>query len=143
METRIATRYLDVDILICLGREMGVQRLRDVGVLVSAVTRARASLWGEDVYPSLEAKGAALLQEILAGRPYNRYNRVLAWRALTVFLAMNGLRVELSGDEILRLVDDVVSGELVSVAQIADRLPTYSAGLKWADHTTREPMIPK
>ena len=121
-----ATRFLEVDDLICLGREMGVQRLRDAGVLVAAVARARASLRGEDVYPSLEAKGTALFQEILTSRPYNRYNRALAWRALTVFLAMNGRRIDLSGNEVLRLVDEVSSGDLVSVTRIAGRLPTSS-----------------
>jgi len=57
------TEYLDLDDLMEIAREAVAQdvAVRDYGLLESALARPRASVFGEDAYPDLHLKAAALL----------------------------------------------------------------------------------
>ena len=43
--------------------------MRDIGILEAAVARTRATVYGEDAYPDLDAKAAALLHSIVTATP--------------------------------------------------------------------------
>ncbi|GAA2396448.1 hypothetical protein GCM10010420_22700 [Streptomyces glaucosporus] len=56
--------------------------LRDPGLLESAVHRPPASMSGEEAYPDLFDKAAALLRSLAANRPFADGGKRTAWLSL-------------------------------------------------------------
>ena len=113
--------YLELEDLLLLVRRLGVGPVRDIGLLDSAVARPRSSAFGEDAYPSISLKAAALLHSITNNHALVDGNKRLAWLATTVFLDLNGLAPDLSDDEAFDLVWEVASTTL-DVGSIASKL---------------------
>jgi len=115
--------FLDLDDLLHVARRtLGDVEIRDVGLLESASARPRATAFGEDAYPSIHAKAAALLHSIARNRPLVDGNKRLALAATIAFFGLNGLRLTLSNNEAYELVMAVAAGELDDVEVIAGRL---------------------
>ncbi|HWH30258.1 MAG TPA: type II toxin-antitoxin system death-on-curing family toxin [Mycobacteriales bacterium] len=118
-------RYLDLDDLLHIARRtLPVVEVRDLGLIDAAAGRAQASAYGEDAYPTLELKAAALLHSIARNHPLVDGNKRLALAATLAFLGANARRLLLSNDEAYDLVMAVASGELDDVRDIAPRLRT-------------------
>ena len=115
------TEYLILEDLLHFTRDLGAGPVRDVGLLDSAVARARSSAFGEDAYPTIELKAAALLHSICRNHALVDGNKRLAWHATTVFLVLNGYAVVLDHDNALELVMRVAEGS-ADVEQIAEVL---------------------
>ncbi len=82
-----AVEYLDLDDLINLATSLLGARLtiRDIGLLGSAVARPQTTLFGEDAYPDLWTKAAALLHSIVKNHALVDGNKRLGWLACAVF----------------------------------------------------------
>jgi death-on-curing protein len=121
--------YLDVeDLLQIAGRTLGhPPEVRDLGLLESAAARPRTSVFGEDAYPDLETKAAALLHSVACNHALIDGNKRLALAATLTFLGINGRRLVLTNDEAYDLVMAVASGELTEVEAIAQRIRSGSA----------------
>ena len=117
--------YLTAEDLLALSADLGVGPVRDLGLLEAAAHRPAASLWGEDAYPSLEAKAAALLDSLVNNHPLVDGNKRLGWLATLVFLDLNGVWIEAPDDDAYDLVIDVASGHL-ELVHIADALAGWS-----------------
>ncbi|MGC8473371.1 MAG: type II toxin-antitoxin system death-on-curing family toxin [Candidatus Dormibacteria bacterium] len=113
--------YLDLEDLLGLVRALGVGRVRDVGLLDSAVARPRSSAFGEDAYPRLELKAAALLHSIARNHALVDGNKRLSWLATVVFLDLNEQAPDLDDDAAFHLVMGAAQGN-VEVEEIAARL---------------------
>lgn len=83
-------RYPDVDDLLQIAERLGTPAVRDLGLLDSAAHRPRASVFGEDAYPDLPSKTAALLSSIARNHALVDGNERLAWSAARVLCRMNG-----------------------------------------------------
>jgi death-on-curing protein len=118
--------YLDLEDLIGLVRALGVGPVSDIGLLDSAALRPRSSTFGEDAYPSLQLKAAALLHSVARNHAVVDGNKRLAWLASVVFLDLNGHAADLDDDRAFDLVMDAARGD-VSVAEIASRLKVAPA----------------
>lgn len=118
--------YLDIEDLLQLTADLGAGPARDVGLLDSAAARPRASVFGEDAYPTLELKAAALLHSICRNHALVDGNKRLAWQATVVFLDINGLRIRMTHDEAFDLVMAVAEGRL-DVPEIAAVLAGHTA----------------
>ena len=116
--------HLEVEDLLQLTRLLGVGPVRDVGLLEAACARPRASVLGDEAYPTLELKAAALLHSLVRNHALMDGNKRLAWLATVVFLDLNGHTVDLDDDEAFQLVMDAAEGDL-DVEQIAQRLVTH------------------
>lgn len=113
------------DLLRIAERTLGVPAvIRDVGLLESALARPQASVFGEDAYPTLHEKAAALLHSLARNHALVDGNKRLALAATLAFLRYNGARLVLTEDEAYDLVMSVATGELDDVADIAPRLRT-------------------
>ena len=116
--------YLDLDDLIeltilLLGEPAPI---RDIGLLGSAAARPQTTAFGEDAYPDLWTKSAALLQSILKNHALIDGNKRLGWLATAVFLELNGQSPsQLTNDVVYDLVYAVASGEF-SIDEIASQL---------------------
>ncbi|MGR7026397.1 type II toxin-antitoxin system death-on-curing family toxin [Geodermatophilus sp. URMC 62] len=113
--------YLDLEDLLLLVRVLGAGPVADVGLLDSAAGRPRAQAFGEDAYPTLPLKAAALLHSLAKNHPLVDGNKRLAWLAAVVFLDLNGHAPDLDDDAAFALVMDVSAGS-VPVEDIAERL---------------------
>jgi death-on-curing family protein len=64
--------------------------LRDRGLLESAVGRPFQSAFGEDAYPDIHQKAAALFHSLVANHPFSDGNKRTAVLSLSDFLLGNG-----------------------------------------------------
>jgi death-on-curing protein len=120
--------FLDLDDLLHVARRtLGDVEIRDVGLLESASARPRSTAFGEDAYPSIHLKAAALLHAVARNHPLVDGNKRLALAATIAFYGLNGLRLTLSNDEAYELIMAVAAGELDDVEQIAHRLESSTA----------------
>ncbi len=116
--------YLDLDDVIALAVMLLGEPapIRDVGLLGSAVARPQTTLLGEDAYPDIWTKAAALLHSIVNNHALIDGNKRLGWLATAVFLELNGIVVtSISNDEVYDFVILIASSN-VAVDDIAARL---------------------
>lgn len=115
--------HLDLDDLLHVAaRTLGEVQVRDIGLLESALARPRSAAFGEDAYPSIHGKAAALLHSLARNHALVDGNKRLAFAATIAFYGVNGLRLTLSNDEAYDLVVAVAAGRLDDVDVIATRL---------------------
>jgi death on curing protein len=111
------------ELLYVATRALGAEPdIRDVGLLESALARPQASAFGEDAYPTIDEKAAALLHSLARNHALIDGNKRLCLAATIAFHGMNGLRLTFSNDEAYDLVIAVASGECDDVAAIASVL---------------------
>jgi death-on-curing protein len=122
------TRYLTVEQALRIARAAvgGPIHVRDVGLLDAAVHRPRTSVLGQDAYPDLFAKAAALLHSLARNHPLVDGNKRLAWLATYVFLAKNDIVLDPGDDEAYELVIAVAAGRLDEVGEIAVVLASFA-----------------
>jgi death-on-curing protein len=113
--------FLDLeDLLHVARRTLGAEpEVRDYGLLESALARPRASALGQEAYPAIHEKAAALLHSLARNHGLVDGNKRLALGATIAFYGVNGMRLTLTNDEAYDLVAGVASGRLDSVAAIA------------------------
>ena len=73
--------YLDVEDLVELARLLlgNPPPIRDMGLLGSAAARPQTTVFGEDAYPDIWTKAAALLQSVVKNHPLIDGNKRLGW----------------------------------------------------------------
>jgi death-on-curing protein len=106
--------FLDLDDLITLATRLlgDPPPIRDVGLLGSAAARPQTSAFGEDAYPDIWSKAAALLQSIVKNHPLVDGNKRLGWLATAVFLSINGvLADQADNDAVYDFVMSVAAGD--------------------------------
>lgn len=121
------TRYLTVEQALRIARAAvdGPVQVRDIGLLESAVHRPRASVLGQEAYPDLTTKAAALLHSLAGNHPLVDGNKRLAWLATYVFLAKNEMELDADNDAAFDLVMSVASRSITDVEQIAAALARF------------------
>jgi death-on-curing protein len=78
----------------------GMHGVRDVGLLRSAVERARATFGGKDLYRDLFHKTAALMGSLIGNHPFLDGNKRTAISAAGLFLILNGYELNASQKEL-------------------------------------------
>ena len=99
--------FLDLDDLVDLARRLlgDPPPIRDIGLLGSAAARPQTTAFGDDAYPDLLTKAAALLQSIVNNHALVDGNKRLGWLATAVFLELNGVKASRgSNDDVYELV---------------------------------------
>lgn len=122
------TEYLDLEDLLeiahaAVGEDVVV---RDYGLLESALARPRASVFGEDAYPDLHHKAAALMHSLARNHALVDGNKRLAWTACRTLLALNGQGISAPEDDRFEFVVAVASGVLDDLGEVAERLRDWS-----------------
>jgi death-on-curing protein len=101
--------------------------VRDAGLLGSAVARPPTTIGGEDAYPTIWLKAAALLQSLVNNHALVDGNERLGWLSTAVFLELNRASVvSATNDDVYDLVMQLASTN-VTVDEIADELERMSA----------------
>ena len=121
------TDYLDLEDLLEIAREaVGSDVvIRDYGLLESALARPRASVFGQDAYPNLYLKAAAL-HSLARNHALMDGNKRLAWTACRTFLAINAQWISAPEDERFDFVIRVATGAMPDLDEMADQLRSWS-----------------
>lgn len=90
----------------------GASGIRDISLLESAIAQPRMTFAGEDLYPDLLEKSAALGFSIIMNHPFVDGNKRTGHAATEIFLILNGIEISASVDEQERIVLEVASGKL-------------------------------
>ena len=106
------TEYLSLEDLLDLVNALGTGPVRDLGLLDSACHRPQASFFGQEAYPTLAGKAAALMHSLAGNHALVDGNKRLALLATVVFLRINGQVLELTDDQAFALTMSVAAGQL-------------------------------
>jgi len=121
------TRYLDLESFVNQLQRIGF-RVRDLGLLDSALSRPRASLFGQDAYPSIYLKAAALMESIILNHPMIDGNKRSSWFGLNAFLLLNGLVIEADQVEAYEFVL-VIATKKIDIESSANWIEKHSKKL--------------
>ncbi len=111
------TRYLSLAEVLELHRSVlerwgGAGGIRDINTLESALAQPRQSFGGQDLYPDLAAKAAALCFSLVLNHPFVDGNKRIGHAAMEVFLLLNGHELRAPVDEQERLMLELAAGNL-------------------------------
>ena len=126
-------QYLtEEDVKAFYAEAIGNPVLRYPDGLASAVGRPQQSAFGEDAYPTLTLKAAALMQSLAENQPFVDGNKWIAWICGKLFLQLHGLTMHATDHEGLDLfLKRIASGMTVEeLAEWIERhLSTSAAAL--------------
>lgn len=110
-------RYLSLAETLDLHRSVierwgGASGIRDLGALESALAQPRQSFGGQDLYPDLTSKAAALCFSLVLNHPFVDGNKRIGHAAMETFLIINGSELRAPVDEQERVILDLAAGNL-------------------------------
>ncbi|MGO8966896.1 type II toxin-antitoxin system death-on-curing family toxin [Mycobacterium sp.] len=127
------TTYLRTDEILDINRNFeGPDQLRDFGLLDGAVMRPQASAFGEDAFPTIHEKAAALLHGLARSHPFINGNKRTAWTATSMFYMVNGYNLHVEAIDIISLTTDAAEGQ-IDVQDIAATLKDWAQPFPTAD----------
>jgi death-on-curing protein len=110
-------RYLTLGEVVALHRRLiaatgGASGIRDLGGLESALAQPRASFDGNDLYPGVIEKAAALGFSLVMGHPFVDGNKRTGHAAMETFLVLNGYELSAPVGEQERVMLELAAGDL-------------------------------
>lgn len=99
--------------------------VKDHGLLESAVHRPQQSIFGEDAYPTLFDKAAALLDSLVKNHCFHNGNKRTAYLVTKSFLLLNGYHFRMERKLAVEFVVDIAKG-LHPLEMTAHILKEYS-----------------
>ena len=94
----------------------GAAGLRDRGALEAALGRPQMTFGGEDLYPDVAAKAAALMHSLVMNHPFVDGNKRVGAHAGILFLIVNGVEPAFSPADLVAITLAVARGELSAEA---------------------------
>ena len=90
----------------------GTAGILNLGALESALAQPRMTFAGQDLYPSLIEKAAALGFSLIKNHPFADGNKRAGHAIMEMFLELNGYTIQATVDEQVDVVVKIASGEL-------------------------------
>ena len=90
----------------------GLHDLRDEGLLDSALSAPFSSFGGVEVYPTLAQKAVRLCFGLVKNHPFLDGNKRIGAHAMLVFLALNGVELEYTQEELSGVILSLAAGEI-------------------------------
>ncbi len=117
MNELLEIEFLTLDDVLELHEEMirvtgGKYGIKDSGLLDSALAQPQMTFGGEDFYPTLAEKAAALAFSLIQNHPFNDGNKRTGHAAMVLFLDINGYDFADSLDEQERVILAVAASEM-------------------------------
>lgn len=109
-------RYLTLnEVLVLHGQIMaqsgGAAGVFNLSALESALAQPRVTFGGDDLYPTLVEKAAALGFSFIKNHPFIDGNKRTGHAAMEVFLVLNGFEIQASVDEQEHVILQVAAGQ--------------------------------
>jgi death-on-curing protein len=127
------TQYLTPEQVLFLHSRLIVETggghgVRDLGMLLSALGRPRATFDEKELYPDLFMKVAALMDSLIRNHPFVDGNKRTAIIAAALFLRINGYRLVVENIEMVRFTLACAQSQL-SLNEIAEWFRQYSTSV--------------
>ena len=111
-------RHLSLGELIELHRRLieqsgGASGIRDLGLAESALAQPQMSFGGDELYPTLADKAAALCFSLVLNHPFVDGNKRIGHAAMETFLILNGFELHADVDDAESVILRLATGELV------------------------------
>ena len=121
--------YLSRDKVLALHRRIietsgGSMGVRDYSGLESAIAQPRMTFGGEDLYPTVVEKAAALCFSLIQNHPFVDGNKRVGHAAMEVSLIFNGYIIDATVDIQEQIILGIASGE-VSREQLVEWLTAH------------------
>jgi len=104
------TRYVEFPLALRLISYLGFH-VRDMGLLQGCLARPQTSVYGQEAYPSLALKGAALMHSVVTTHPMIDGNKRTGWTLLIAFLQINQMEIIAPVDDAVDFVLGVATGD--------------------------------
>jgi len=119
-----ALRYITVEEVerlhvLVIDRFEGSAGIRDRAPLESTVAQPMQTFGGEDLYPTLATKAAAIAYTRVLGHPFIDGNKRIGHAAMEVFLMLNGYEVTANVHEQERLFLQLAAGNVSREERVA------------------------
>ncbi|HHH75957.1 MAG TPA: type II toxin-antitoxin system death-on-curing family toxin [Phycisphaerae bacterium] len=123
-------QFLDLDHVMRLHRSLiehygGIEGVRDVGLLHSAIAMPQAAYGGEYLHADLFEMTAAYLYHIVQNHPFLDGNKRAGAATAIVFLAMNNIQIDNDEEGLVELTLSVATGQAGKV-KIAEFFRTHA-----------------
>ena len=110
-------RYLTLDEVLEVHRQViaqsgGAEGLMHLSALESALAQPQMTFGGEDLYPTLVDKAAALGYALIKNHPFLDGNKRTGHAAMEVFLVLNGYEIRAAVDEQEHVMLQVAASEI-------------------------------
>ena len=90
----------------------GSQGIRDQGLMESAIARPYQTFDGEDLYPTVFEKAAALTESIIINHPFIDGNKRTGLLAMLVILEIGNFKITASNDDTYNFTIEISTGEI-------------------------------
>ena len=90
----------------------GSQGIRDQGLMESAIARPYQTFGGEDLYPTVFEKAAALTESIIINHPFIDGNKRTGFLAMLIILEIGNLKITASNDATYNFTIQISTGEM-------------------------------
>lgn len=90
----------------------GSDGLRDVGLLESAINSPFQQFGNEDLYPTIQQKASRLCFGLVNNHPFIDGNKKIGAHVMLVFLALNGIELEYTQDDLSSTILKLASNEI-------------------------------
>ena len=98
----------------------GIDGVRDFSLLESAIETPFQAFAGEELYPTIQAKGTRLGYGLIKNHCMLDGNKRIGTHAMLVFFALNGIELQYTQKELYEMVLEVADGSM-----------SYERMLKW------------
>ena len=90
----------------------GADGVRDIGLAESALAQPHMTFGGNDLYPSLSDKAAALCFSLVLNHPFVDGNKRIGHATMEVFLLLNGFELNAEVDDAESVILNLAAGKL-------------------------------
>lgn len=108
-------KYITIDYIMKLHKKMidatgGLEGIRDIELLKSAVENSKATFGGTDLYPAVEDKCASACYGIVCNHAFLDGNKRIGLYIMLILLEYNGIKLTFSQEELIDLGFDIAKG---------------------------------
>ncbi|MBC8508685.1 MAG: type II toxin-antitoxin system death-on-curing family toxin [Chloroflexi bacterium] len=123
------TRYLTAEQVLFIHARMidetgGEHGIRDLGLVQAAIARPQATFDGEELYPDLFTKAAALMESLVNNHAFLDGNKRTGIAAVALFLQINGVTLDANNPQFVAFIMQVAQSK-ISVGKISNWLKNH------------------
>jgi death on curing protein len=96
-----------------------------IDLLESAINRPKQSVFGEDAYPTIFDKAAALFESLAQNHPFYNANKRVAFLSMLQFINYNGYNLKMTNKEAEKFTFNVVLKK-IDLKQIATKIKKFT-----------------
>ena len=112
--TRLTPQQIEAMHRLVIRETGGLDGIRDQQLLDSAIQSPFQTFDGEDIYPSLPEKAARLGYGLIQNHPFADGNKRIGILVMLTFLELNGIDVNCTDEELIRIGLDLANGSMES-----------------------------